>query len=233
MRFIKRMFWTVIILLAVIIVFRDVIVKWSLCTFLRSSRNVACSISNCHVTVWPLGIELKGVRLSNPPDFKEAEMIHINYFKMALPWTSLWDKTLLINELTLDIPDAVIIRNENGITNIKQLARTQNKKAELPRARPNVATGQGRPKEKTDKRKLKLAYVHVIFGKFEVKDYWNHPDGPQSTTISINLDRTYKDMMEPSLIGMALMVDIAARVDPDALKRARRLLKSTPAERAP
>jgi len=146
-------------------------------------------------------VDIKGLRLSNPANFKEPVMANIPEIYMSLDIWALLKNQAHIKEMRLDLKEFVVEKNERGELNLNSLnvVKSDASARPSPAAQKSAAPAKKEGKEiafKIDKLKLKI-------GKVIYKDYSSGT--LQTREFNINIDETYSDIEDPMVLASLII----------------------------
>lgn len=72
---------------------------------------------------WARTLEVEGLVFHNPPGFPAGEAIEVRHLFARYRWRDLLGEAMKLEELRLDIPRVVMVRREDGETNLEQIER--------------------------------------------------------------------------------------------------------------
>ena len=86
-------------LLLLLVLFRDPIIKYGVTTIGSWATGVDISLESLDTSLFNGTVNLKGLRISNPKDFKRPDMLTLEEFDFALEVPTLFSKEIVINKL--------------------------------------------------------------------------------------------------------------------------------------
>jgi len=181
-------------------------------------------LQKLHVALWPLGLEVEGLKLTNPPDFPEARALEITKLKVTCDRSASTKEEARLPEVTLDLPSVVVVRKADGEVNFQRFSK---KSKEQPPATPGgepAPPAQPAPApqpvpEKKVGRKVRIDHLNVRFGTVLVRTYVQGEPEPHDQKFEMNVDKQYSDVTNDNIkqIFTQLFLEIMFKRPPEAM----------------
>jgi len=183
---------TVIAITVAISVLKDTIVKVSVEKGVGLVTGLRLNIGSFKVGLIKTIVGIKNLKLFNPPGYKDETMLEMPEIYVDYSLVSLMKGKIYLTELSIDLKQFVVVKNEKGNLNLDSLKVVQ---AQKGGAKP----AQGKmPEIKIDKLELKI-------GKVIYKDY-SRGGVPSVTEYNVNLNEKYSNITNPySLVSLIVV----------------------------
>lgn len=218
--------------LVVLFVVESSIVKSALRKTIHSRLGFDLEVGRVrHGFIHPV-FEIWDLKLINPEDFPDGEAMDIRRVRVNADLRSLFTDTIHLRELVLDIPKIVVVRREDGQTNLQRLNEAIREETRPPSApAPSAPAGGGAgtaaavsnarapaPAPKPEalppwyERTFRIDRLELKMGSVEVHDYTRGGDKPRVGIYELNVDQVLKDVTDPSTIGVVIAATVAEKV---------------------
>ncbi|HMO50720.1 MAG TPA: AsmA family protein [Kiritimatiellia bacterium] len=171
-----------------------------------------------HVGLLRPVIRIQDLVLSNPPDYPHPEALVVREVYVHYNRLSLLTDTIRLNELRLDVPRVVMVRPQEGGSNIEDLTRAGRSKPDSPQPTPPPApeprTSPTEPvaaEPAKSKRHVEIDQLTVKLGEMEVRQYVPRGSEPIVMTVPIGFDRSYQNVTNVQEVGRQIAVELLAR----------------------
>jgi uncharacterized protein involved in outer membrane biogenesis len=197
-----------VVILAVVILARNLIVKAAVTAGVKAMTGLDLSIAGLDVGLLKSAFGVTGLVLNNPAGFADRVMIDLPevYAQYDLP--GLLRGRVHLPEVRVHLKEFVVVRNADGRLNLDALKVVQDSKA-----RP---AGAPAPKPAAKSTPLRIDRLHLQVGTVVYKDYTGGGD-PKVQTFALNLDERHEHIDNPQLlasliVSRALMNTAVARL---------------------
>ncbi len=179
------------------------------------------TFDDLHVGIWNPVIRLDNLTLTNPGDFPHPEALTVREAYMRYSRWSFLTDTIRLYELRLDIPRVVMVRPEQGPSNIEVL--TGQTRRETPAPPPPDAGQTSRPEPsqpdkptpepvaKSRERGVVIDTFTIKLGEMELRQYMARRDQPMVLTLPVGLDRTFQNVTNIQEVAGVLAADLLVR----------------------
>ncbi|MCX7009143.1 MAG: AsmA family protein [Kiritimatiellaeota bacterium] len=177
-------------------------------------------LKNLHLGLSPLGVEVEGLKLTNPPDFPEVGALEINKLKVSYDRKVSTKEEARLPEVTFDLPSLTIVRKADGEVNFQRLGKKA--KGQQP-ATGSEAEPQPKPqppKEKKPEQKIRIDKLNIRLGTILIRTYTQGQKEPEEKKFVMNVDKQYTDVTNESF--KKIIADISMEIlfkSPDTLKQ--------------
>jgi uncharacterized protein involved in outer membrane biogenesis len=247
MRVVKRIFLgllgVAVLLIVAGLLLRDGFLSKTLIQLARDKVGVDIRIESLRTGLLKPSLDLTGLSLMSPPDFPASETLRVERIRLVSDWKSLRAREIRAEEILLDIPCLVILRNAAGETNLQRLSRLIEERRKA--AGPAGGGGKARPKTGPDrpKRTYRIDRLTVKIGEVQYVDYSKGGE-PTTRIYPLNLDKTFTEVtdLKPVLQQLGQSAALAAapgvlqdlqslseqaQKDPEGTKRALREMRDS------
>ena len=204
MKLIRNLIIIVVLLVVGLYYFRNTIAKNAVEVAAKEMTGFPLEIGSVDIGLLTGTLEVRDLKMMNPAEFHGGTFVSLPLVRVDYDTISFLRRAPHIKELTVNVAEVALVKNEKGETNATVL---QNKAEAVAGSKSPSGTGSGGgstpPKEeKTMPYRVDLVKVHVgtviqrSFGK----------DGkPSEHKIDLNVDATYKDISESTSITKLVM----------------------------
>jgi uncharacterized protein involved in outer membrane biogenesis len=179
-------------------------------------------LKSLHVALAPLGIEVAGLKLTNPPDFPEAGALEISQLKLTYDRSASTKEEIRLPEVTLDLPSVVVVRKADGEVNFQRFSKKSKGNppaggASEPPPQPTPAP-QPAPEKKAE-RKVRIDHLNIRLGTVLIRTYVAGEKEPHEQRLEMNVDKKYTDVTNDSFkqIGNELLMEVMFKTSSEAL----------------
>jgi uncharacterized protein involved in outer membrane biogenesis len=244
-KILKSLLVIVILLAVTLLCLRDNLLSRSIIRLAREKVGLDLRIDSLRTGLLKPSIDLGGLSLMSPPDFPASESLRVERFRLVSTWKFLRGPELRAEEVLLEIPRLVIIRNAAGETNLEWLSRQIQKQRAASKPADGSGGGSPRAESKTDrpKRPYRIDRLTVKIGEVQYLDYSKGGE-PTPRSYPLNLDKTYTDVSDlkpvlqqigqsaalaaaPGLLNDLKTLSEQAEKDPEGTKRALREMRES------
>jgi len=172
------------------------IVKIAVSVGVKTITGLGLNINTINVGIPNTVIDIEGMKLLNPPGFKDTIMmdmpeIYVNYNLRAF-----LKKNVHLKELKINLKEFIVVKNEQGKLNLDSLKALQTKMEEK---RPQEKG------EKIQKSDFKIDVLELKIGKVIYKDY-SQGVVPKVTRFDVNIDEQYENITNPEALAKLIVV---------------------------
>ena len=202
---------------------RDGLARWAVQKIITAKTGFGLDIRRLHISLLQPGLELEGLKLTNPADFPEPGALEIEKLKLSYDCAASTKQETRLPEVTLDLPTVVIVRKADGEVNFQRFAKQ--KKEETPVASgepapPSQPPGQPQPPaENKPPRQVRIDHLNIRLGTVYVRTYVPGEQQPREQKFVMNVDRKFENVTNHDFknIGTQLFLEIMFKSSPDAL----------------
>ena len=211
---------TIVLLLVVLLlgalIARDGIVRYAAQRIVANKTGFSLSMQGLHIELLQPGLEIIGLKLTNPSDFPEPGALEINKLKVSLDRAGTTAQEIRLHEVTLDLPNVIVVKKVDGEMNFKRLSG-QNR--ETPPAQPSAPAPQQPPAPTENKpaKKFHIDHLALRLGTIYIHTYVAGEAKPREQKYVMNIDRSFEDVTDFKAIGTQLFLQAVLKSSPDAL----------------
>ena len=207
-----------VLLLVGVVLARDGIVKYAAQKIVASKTGFGLNMQRLHIALLQPGLEIIGLKLTNPSDYPEPGALEINKLKVSLDRAGTTAQEIRLHEVTLDLPSVVVVKKINGEVNFQ---RPAGQSRETPPAQPSAPAPQQppTPTEKKPAKKLHIDHLAIRLGTIYVRTYVQGENQPREQKYVMNIDRSFENVTDSDfkVIGTQLFLEAVLKSSPDAL----------------
>lgn len=239
-KFLLGLVGVVVLGLAALLVLRDGILSRQMIRLAREKAGMDIRIESLRTGLLKPSIDLQGLSLMAPPEFPATESLRVERIRLVSDWKSLLAREVGAEEVVLEIPRLVIVRNAKGETNLQRLGREiEERRSDGPAGeKPAAKKAPDRPK-----RTYRIARLTVKIGEVQYVDYSKGAE-PVTRRYPLNVDKTFTDVTDlkpvfqqlgqsaalaaaPGVLNDLQSLSEQARKDPEGTKRALREMRDS------
>ena len=208
----------VVVLVVAIVVARSALIKGAAQRTIAKMTGFDLAVGGIHVGIVSPVFEIKDLKLSNPPDFPDAEAFELKRVFVKYDLMSFMGDNPHLYEIDLNISKAVVVKKADGETNLERLemagkgaegepgGKGEGKKGEKkPEAKPGSEEKKPAPQVRIDLLTLKL-------GTVEVRDYSRGGEKPEVFTYELNVDRRFENVTDLNVVSTVIAAEILNNV---------------------
>ncbi|MFH1856726.1 MAG: hypothetical protein ABH836_05845 [Candidatus Omnitrophota bacterium] len=201
----KKVFKAVVFLVVLILIIafsKNIITRNIITGVVKASTGLKLNIDSVNLGIFTTLIDIKGLQLNNPPDFKDKVMIGAPQIYVDYNLISLFQKKKHLKEVSLYLKEFIIVKNKDGILNLSSLKTVkETQKKEM------VPADKKKEKKATEIQidVLKLKIDRVIY-----KDYTQGSE-PVVKEYNINIDEKYEDISDIQALAKLIIYRTLAK----------------------
>ena len=184
------------VLLAALVLARNMIAKIAVSVGVKSITGLGLNINTMNVGIPNTVIDIEGMKLLNPPGFKDTIMVDIPEIYVNYDLRAFLKKNVHLKELKIDLKEFVVVKNEGGKLNLDSLKAV--------RAGAEEKASQEK-KEKAQPPGFKIDVLKLKIGKVIFKDY-SQGSPPKVMTFDVNIDEQYENITDPEALVKLIVV---------------------------
>ncbi|HXI83281.1 MAG TPA: hypothetical protein VNL17_04225 [Verrucomicrobiae bacterium] len=193
----KKLLWIVpavlVILLVVLFLSRNVIARVSVEYGAKKVTGFPLEIGSVDVGLFSGKVDVRDLKLMNPPEFQEKMFVDMPQLYVDYRLGSMLSGAPHINDMLINIKQLVIVKTDKGDSNAMKLK--------------GVVSSGGGSKSST---KYQVDQLRIQVGTVTIKDYSRAK--PTERTLTLNLQRTYKNISDSTDITRLVLLTIAGNV---------------------
>ena len=241
---------SLVVLAIVVLALRNMIVRQVARRFLYSSTGFDLEIGDLSVWLLKPVVEIADLKLINPEDFPEPEAFVVRKIRIVYDLRSFLGDEIHLREVEVDIPKAVVIRNEDGDTNVGRLgggrepvpapapappppeAAGEEAPSGAPREAaspsgegPGAAPARAEPAAKPATKPFRIDTLRIRIGTVQIYDYSRGGREPAVMTCNMNVDRTFTGVTDPKQIAPGLAAAVLENAGGQAIMEMGRIFQ--------
>jgi len=175
---------------------KDLTVKVSVENGVQLVTGLKLRINNFNTGVIRQVVNIGGLKLYNPPGFKDRVMLDMPHIYVNYDLPAIFKGVVHLKEVRLNMKELVVVKNESGELNLNSLNVVKAGKG----------SGGGQPSGHQGKAPaIKIDTLHLKIGRAVYKDY-SKGGVPNIKEFNINTDETYTDIDNPyALVGLIVV----------------------------
>jgi len=193
----KKLLWIVptvlVLLLVVLFLSRNVIARVSVEYGAKKVTGFPLKIGSVDVGLFSGKVDVRDLTLMNPPEFQEKMFVDMPELYVDYRLGSMLSGAPHINDMLINIKQLVIVKTDKGDSNAMKLK--------------GVVSSGGGSKSST---KYQVDQLRIQVGTVTIKDYSRTK--PTERTLTLNLQRTYKNISDSTDITRLVLLSIAGSV---------------------
>ena len=188
-----------VLLVAGVVLVRDGLAMWAIkkviAPKLATQTGFGLEVRNVHVALMPPGVEIEGLRLTNPPDFPETRALDIRKLKISYDRSASTKEEARLPEVTFDLPTVVVVRKADGEMNFQRFAK-QSKQEKPGGTQPRPPAPPAPPPAPGQKveRKVRIDHLNIRLGTVILRTYVAGQKDPEERKIVMNVDKQYTNV---------------------------------------
>jgi hypothetical protein len=190
----------VLIGLLVLSAAKDLVIKVSVENAVSIVTGLKLSIKGLNVGIIRPVVDVKGLRIYNPPSFQERIMLDMPQIYVDYDLPAILRKDIHLRKVVIDLKEFMVVKNSKGELNLNSLKVVQDqKKGRVPAAKGRALRAP----------KIRIDDLHLKIGKAVYKDYSTGPD-PLVREFNINMDERYTGINDLySLVSLIVVKSLA------------------------
>ena len=218
MKTLLRILVVIGILLAVLVLARNTLLKTAAQKAIEKNTGFGLAIDRISVGLVRPVFKLQGLELQNPEDFPEREAFLIKELLVRYDLPSFFGPEIHLPEVVLDIPKAIMVKKDDGESNIDRLRSVSEKKQETAKAEGRTDEEAGSTAEEKPARKIRIDRLHLTIGSVDIHEYTKGVDKPKVKTYDINVDRVFTNVTDLKQIGLVISAEIVTQLAPKLIE---------------
>lgn len=218
MKTLFRLLIVVALVLAALVLARNTLLKTAAQKAIEKATGFGLTIDHISVGLVRPVFKLQGLELQNPEDFPEQQAFLIKELLVRYDLPSFFSQEVHLPEVVLDIPKAVMVKKEDGESNIDRLRASSAKKEITEPAGDQPKEEPASKAEEKPAKKIRIDRLHLVIGSVEVHEYVKGSEKPKVKTYDINVDREFTNVTDLQQVGLAISGEILTRLAPKLIE---------------
>jgi hypothetical protein len=193
----------IVILLAVVVVGRNVIIKGAVSTGVKAVTGLDLKIDKMNIGLANTLLGINGLVLYNPDGFVDEVMMDLPEIYVDYDLGAIMKKKVHLKEVRLNLKEFTIVKNKDGVLNLDSLTAVKSAKKEAPKEEKK----EEKPKQDME---LKIDLLKLKLGKVVYKDYSNDPEKPSTQEFVMNIDEEFQDITDPKSVVTIIVMKAMA-----------------------
>ena len=192
----KKLLWKILAALAILIVIlflaRNVIARKAVEIVAKRTTGFPMEIGSVDLGLFSSRVDVRDLKLMNPPEFQDRLFVDMPQLYVDYRLGSMFSGAPHINDMLINIKQLVIVKNAKGDSNAMKLKGV-------------VSSGDSK-----SSAKYQVDQLRIQVGAVTIKDYSRAK--PMERTLTLNLQRTYKNINDSTDITRLVLLSIAGSV---------------------
>ena len=184
---------TLAALVAIVLVFgfaKNMIIKASVESGVKLVTGLNLNIRKFDLSIMKTYIGIEDLKLYNPKGYEDKVMIHIPEIYIDYDLPSIFQGTIHLEEMRLNMNELIIIKNKDGILNLDSLKVAQGEPTEKKAEEP---------KEKGEAPQIQLDNLDLKIGKVIFKDYSKGGE-PVVKVYNLNIQESHQNITDLNVL---------------------------------
>jgi uncharacterized protein involved in outer membrane biogenesis len=214
MKILMRIVIVILILLAILILARNVIIEKLTRKTVLQTTGFDIEMGGIRAGLLDPVFEITNARLINPEDFAEPTALEIKTLRVKYDLPSFFKEEVHLREVVVDVPRAVLVIREDGESNLARLGQVAQGES---KEEPTGKEGEGGQEAKPGKR-VRVDTLTLRVGKVDVYRYREGSDKPEVDKYDVNFDRTARDVTDLNVVNGMITAGVIEAVGARALQ---------------
>lgn len=205
MKIIKRILMGLVILIALLVIFRNPLIKMGVSAGMKAVVGMKLDIQKLDLNLGKSLIHIEDIKLYNPKDFPDPLMADVGKIYVDVGLAQFLKGQILIKDLQFDLKEFVVVKNKDGEVNLdrlKAVADSQDKEGEPKAEKPETKKG--------DAPEVNIENLHLKIGKVVFKDYSKGTE-PSVKEFVLNLDEKHQDIKNLNAVVSLIVVKVLTK----------------------
>ncbi len=184
----KKIFIIILVLIAVVLLARNVLVKWSLEQGIQQLTGLPLSISKLEIGLLEPRIQIQGLRILNPPSYHQALMLDVPEIYVRYEPLRLLRRYFFVTEARIHLRELNVIKEADGQFNLnafKNLKRESTEGSDVKTSKPTAW-------------KFYVDTLQLEIGKVSYQDLSQSP--PLVKTFDLDLKESLQQINNPRML---------------------------------
>ncbi len=202
----KKLLLLIVLLLVVVLLGKNFLIKGGAQGFVKIKSGMGLDISKFNLGLLSSKLDIENIELFNSSRFNKERMISIPKIYVSLSVPRLLGGALYIEKAQFNLEEFVIVRNEDGVLNLK----------DFDAFKPAEKEESKKEEVKKDKIKKKTEFfiesLELKIGKVLFKDY-EGGGAPKVKTYKIGLDKKLNNVDSVSMLSNAILFEVLTKTN--------------------
>jgi len=160
----------------------------------RAMTGLKLNMRSMNVGIIKTLIGIKGLKLYNPPGFKDKLMVDMPEIYVDYDLGAFFKRKVHLQEVRLNLNEFIVVKSAEGKVNLDVFKKDRAKKEERPAK-----------KKKSTRPKFQIDVLQLKVNKVIYKDYTQGPE-PKITEYDVNIDERYENITNPQALVSIILV---------------------------
>jgi uncharacterized protein involved in outer membrane biogenesis len=221
MKWIARILIVLVLLAALPALFGNRLVERYAVRAIKEQTGFTATVGGLKVGVVRPVVHITDLVLENPEGFPDAEALTVREVFVHYDRWSLLGRQPHLREVRIDIPRVVMVRPEQGPSNVEILAKAgQREPATSGGEKAGGAAGGGAANTPADGTagvgdsaplEVRIDTLTVKLGEMEVRSFRRGQDAPVVLNVPVGMDRTYQGVTNLQQVGVQISSELVVR----------------------
>jgi uncharacterized protein involved in outer membrane biogenesis len=189
----------IVVLVAVVFSFvKNSIAKSAIESGVKSATGLDMKLKSVNVGILRSLVDLKGIELSNPKEFKGTTLAKIPRIYVDCDLGAFIRKEIHLQEVRLEIEELLIVKNAEGDLNVdvfKSIATPKEKEPSQSEKKSDTKTPEKKEEKSEEPLQFSIDLLALKLGRIIYKDYTGGAE-PTTTVIKLNIDEQYENITD-------------------------------------
>ncbi len=159
--------------------------------YARSRTGFGIEIRSLYVNPFTATVRLKGLVVTNPPEFPRRDFVEVREFRANAQLFSLFSRRVVVDDAALDVAAVTLVRNEHGRLNATDL-RDALARAPAPAPARDAAAQAGPAQPGRPPRQFLIKHLTLTCDRVVIADYSKRR--PAVSDINLRFHHVYTDV---------------------------------------
>lgn len=196
---VKKIFIGVLILIVLLVVFKDRVIKTAITTVGSKVVGVKLEVEKFSFKILSQKIHIEGFKLYNPEGFPDEPLLFINQVEVDYDLASILKGKIHCPLVVLDIREVVVVKNKEEVLNVDEIPIVKNQPQEEPSEKEEA------PAQTNQEMDFQIDLLKLNVSKVIYTDFTKGND-PKIEAFDVGLkDKEYQNITSPNqLIGTVM-----------------------------
>ena len=190
----------ILVLLAALYVSRNLLVKALLVKGVKSATGLTLTIDHIDVGILRTYINVKNMKLYNPPEFEDKLMIDLPEIFCNYSFGALLKRKIYLEEMRINLKEFIVVKNSDGAVNLDSLKVVENKTDEPSKEEAS----REEPTKEKQSGGLQIDVFELKIGTVLYKDY-SKGEKPDVKTYPLNINERFEDITDVSVLWSVIL----------------------------
>ncbi|MFC2149832.1 AsmA family protein [Candidatus Auribacterota bacterium] len=183
----KKLILILVVLVVVIYFGKNFLIKNAITHGVKAMTGLKVEIDSMNISVVGTSVGIKGLKLYNPPQFKDRLMMDMPEISVDMYLKPLLKKKIHVESIKLDLKEFVVVKNEKGELNLDSITAVKGVEDEQEKEEQE---------KKGEMPEIRIDLLELKIGKVVYKDYSKGGE-PKVTEVNVNIDEKFEDIDDP------------------------------------